>query len=252
MHYLSLLTIFKNESLNLRVWLDHYLFQGVEHFYLIDNGSDDCPMEVLGDYIEEGLVTYEYMPEKWNQVQHYKTLYDTHKIRDNTQWLMVCDLDEFIFGTQNRLSTFLKTREGFREIHTHWLMFGSDGHVEHPEDIRRSIVYRQPETHPNEKYIFQPALFTNGELMNVHFMTDASRSNRRVPGYIVEDDLIHLNHYPIQSVEYFQKVKMTRGDVNNVYSENVRDMTYFQNYDKDQTFKDELLKNIVENPPENY
>jgi len=251
MYYLSLITIFKNESMNLRVWLEHYILQGVEHFYMIDNGSDDNPMDILGEYIERGIVTYEYMPEKWHQVQNYRKMHDIYNLKNETKWLMVADLDEFIFGTKNKLSTVLKTKENFREIHTHWLMFGSDGLTQHPEDIRRSILHREPDVHSNEKYIFQPALFTNGELMGVHFMT-YPYDNERIPGFIVEDDLIHMNHYPIQSLEYFQKVKMTRGDVNNIYNENVRDMNYFYGYDKNKTLKDELLKNIIENPPENY
>ena len=31
----------KNEGKFLKEWLDHYISEGVEHFYLIDNGSDD-------------------------------------------------------------------------------------------------------------------------------------------------------------------------------------------------------------------
>jgi hypothetical protein len=252
MYYLSLLTTFKNEKMNLKLWLDHYIFQGVQHFYMIDNGSDDEPMEILGDYIDQGLVTYEYMPKKWNQVQNYREMYNNYDIKNATKWLIVCDLDEFMFGVKNKLSTVLKSKEEHREIHTFWLMFGSDGLEEQPEDIRRSILHREPTTHPNEKYIIQPALFTNGELLDVHFMCDKYGNNQRVPGYIVENDLIHLNHYVIQSLEYFKKVKMHRGDVNNTYGEYVRDINYFHNYDKNKTFKDELLKNIIENPDENY
>jgi glycosyltransferase involved in cell wall biosynthesis len=51
MYYLSVLSIFKNETMNLKIWIEHYLWQGVEHFYLIDNGSDDNPLNILQEYI---------------------------------------------------------------------------------------------------------------------------------------------------------------------------------------------------------
>lgn len=40
-YFLTCLAIFKNEAMNLKEWLDHHLWQGVEHFYLINNGSED-------------------------------------------------------------------------------------------------------------------------------------------------------------------------------------------------------------------
>ena len=31
----------------MKEWLEHYINEGVEHFYLIDNGSDDEYMKIL-------------------------------------------------------------------------------------------------------------------------------------------------------------------------------------------------------------
>ena len=33
--------MFKNESYIIEQWIQHYLLEGVNHFYLIDNGSTD-------------------------------------------------------------------------------------------------------------------------------------------------------------------------------------------------------------------
>lgn len=41
MFKLSVLAIFKNETMIIEEWMNHYLNEGVEHFYLIDNGSSD-------------------------------------------------------------------------------------------------------------------------------------------------------------------------------------------------------------------
>jgi hypothetical protein len=36
-----MLSIFKNEAVNMIPIIEHYLWQGIDHFFLIDNGSDD-------------------------------------------------------------------------------------------------------------------------------------------------------------------------------------------------------------------
>ena len=41
MYNLVVLAIFKNESHIINEWITHHLNQGVEHFYMIDNGSND-------------------------------------------------------------------------------------------------------------------------------------------------------------------------------------------------------------------
>jgi hypothetical protein len=68
----------------------------------------------------------------------------------------------------------------------------------------------------------------------------------------IANQLIRLNHYPIQSLEFFQKVKMTRGAADNYDSENVRDMNYFNRYNENTNVCDETLKNLILNPPIDY
>ena len=51
---LSVVSIFKNESHIRQEWIEHYLTEGVEHFYLIDNGSSDQYQIVLEPYLREG------------------------------------------------------------------------------------------------------------------------------------------------------------------------------------------------------
>ena len=108
MYYLSVLCIFKNETMNLQKWLDHYIWQGVEHFYLIDNGSEDNPLQILQNYIDKGVVTYYYRPEKYQQIQHYQFVFDNANIKNNSFWLVMCDLDEFFYGVDHKLITKLK------------------------------------------------------------------------------------------------------------------------------------------------
>ena len=60
-------------------------------------------------------------------------------------------------------------------------------------------------------------------------------------------DKIRLNHYRIQSYEYYTKVKMTRGDADLEIHDTMRDLKYFEHYTNISTIKDDLLKHIIEN-----
>ena len=56
-HYLSVAAIFKNESLNLKEWIEHYLLHGVDHIYLINDNSSDEYEQILKPYIEKHIIT---------------------------------------------------------------------------------------------------------------------------------------------------------------------------------------------------
>jgi hypothetical protein len=51
MYYLTIGAIFKNESHCLQEWIEHHIFHGVEHFYLLNDGSTDEYMKILQPYI---------------------------------------------------------------------------------------------------------------------------------------------------------------------------------------------------------
>ena len=52
-----LLAQFKNEEAILTEWTNHYLREGVEHLFLLDDGSDDASQRLLRPYVTRGLVT---------------------------------------------------------------------------------------------------------------------------------------------------------------------------------------------------
>ena len=53
---LCLVAIFKNESHILKEWIEHYLNQGVDKIFLVDNGSTDSYYSILQPYISTGKV----------------------------------------------------------------------------------------------------------------------------------------------------------------------------------------------------
>ena len=53
-YYFSIISMFKNERGIMKEWLDHHIGHGVDHFYLIDDGSTDGIMDVLDTYVKNG------------------------------------------------------------------------------------------------------------------------------------------------------------------------------------------------------
>jgi len=237
MHYLSILAIMKNEAMNLKLWVEHYIWQGVDHIYIIDNNSDDESIQIIKDLIKIGYpITLNKLFEPHKQVEHYKYIYDKEKLQEKTKWLIVADLDEFFYCNNSRISNELKYFEDYDFITSKWRMFGSNNCIEHPKDIRISLTKREKELSIIGKYIFQPKNI-HSKSLNIHWLNDGYNNK------IDLSEIFRLNHYPIQSKEFFEKVKMTRGAADRV--DNVRNWDYFDNYNKNTDYEDNDLKHMI-------
>jgi hypothetical protein len=238
---LSILSQFKNETFNLKIWIEHYIWQGVEHFYLIDNDSTDNPLEILQPYIKNGIVSYYFMPEKYKQEDNYNHIFNKENLKNKTEWIIICDLDEFFYGVDDTLINIIDNYNKYDIIYSNWRMFGSDGLILHPNDIRISILYREPTINNHTKYIFKTDKITKSHRLGIHDI-------KKLYNSITVNDKIKLNHYPIQSIEFYSKIKMTRGDGTTGKWNNVRDINYFKVYNKNKIIKDDELANkIIDN-----
>ena len=47
MFYFTIGAVFKNEAHIMKEWIDHYLFHGVDHIYLINDNSNDKFLDIL-------------------------------------------------------------------------------------------------------------------------------------------------------------------------------------------------------------
>lgn len=234
---LSLLCLIKNETMNLKVFIEHYIKQGVDRFYIVDNGSEDNPLEILQPYIDSGYVKYFNMPERYNQPEKYRQIIVQEKLKEKTDWLIICDADEFFYGVPKKLSVTLKEDFDFAEmVACNWRMFGSSGLKEHPESILKSIVHRQENLHL-QKYIFRPRKVDDVNNIAVHEINQPLN-------VVGENDKIRLNHYVIQSLEYYEKIKMKRGDVAHPGADTKHNMDFFNNINGSATFLDDTLANM--------
>ena len=90
--------MFKNESIIIKEWINHYIEEGVEHFYLIDNGSTDDYYEKIKMYEKYfTLVKDSTRLPQGTQTYLYNKIY-LQKIKSETKWLIICDIDEYIYA----------------------------------------------------------------------------------------------------------------------------------------------------------
>ncbi len=137
-HYkLSVCAIFQNEARFMKEWIDYHRLAGVEHFYLYNNDSTDNYLDVLGPYIQQGVVEYFYWPditpEIWFpfgcQAKAYQDALERSK--DKTEWLAVLDLDEFVVPRNGLKITHILNKYYKHEagIYIYWQKFGTS-HVQ--------------------------------------------------------------------------------------------------------------------------
>ena len=60
---------------------------------------------------------------------------------------------------------------------------------------------------------------------------------------ILSNSFLHLNHYAIQSYEWFMRIKVTRGDA--TYNNNVRNEKYYKEFDNASSDIDDFELKLI-------
>lgn len=263
---IAVVAMFKNESHILKEWLEHYLNEGVDTFFLIDNDSSDDYKPILEPYLTSKQVFLMKSKKKNAQVELYNKWLPEAKKFD---WVIVVDLDEFVYARNGfkTIKDYLRTVDkDIYKIQIPWKLFGSSGLKKQPSSVIQNFVHRKkyPEsgTHTNvAQRVAELKTISRGshlKTINVHnsIVTDLHQCfpNKNNEDYkdtfftlmdesTLKTHYLHLNHYRIQSWEFYKKVKMTRGDgAVKKFNKNVRTRKYFQIHDykdmKDTELKD--------------
>lgn len=247
-YFLVVVAIFKNEKNAMKEWLTHHTKQGVEHFYLINNGStDEWESEIL-----DAPVTIVNDNTKHQQAN----LYNKHffnEVKINSEWVMVIDLDEFVYARKDEnISSSIKKYYNIDVIKLRWKMFGTNGHIKQPNSIIDGFTKRKKMIDDNHsghvKSIVKSRMLKK---FRIHEHETYNCTEIFEPPIPSENSLsfanLQLNHYVIQSKDWFFDVKMTRGDASNVFTDNFRDLDYFNKYDTNEITDNELSENSIEN-----
>jgi hypothetical protein len=208
---LSILAMFKNESWIIKEWIDHYIMEGVDHFYLIDNGSTDDYEDKIKDYIDKISLVKDptRMPYGTQSFLYQKIFFD--KIKKETKWIITCDIDEYIYarnGYRNIMDVLNRLPSIVETIWIPWKVFGSNGHIQHPYGIINSFSKRS--NIPDKFLGHGKSIFQTKNLVNFgccgHYVEIKNNSRIHTPNGdnyytfdITEENCLkfnlHLNHY---------------------------------------------------------
>lgn len=256
MYFLSLYAIFKNESHIIKEWIMHYLEEGVEHFYLIDNGSTDDYISQIEPFKDK--ITIFVDDTKNAQLDLYKK-YILPEIH-NSVWMIGCDLDEFIWAVDNTIYNLLKEIDDNDHdkkiglIQIPWEMYGSSGNIDQPKYVIPNFKNRL--NYDNSIYINCKSIARTSAVTDLHVHYFVLKNDYIIldskleptflgPNHDLNEDIIknaklRCAHYAIQSYNWFKNVKMTRGDVNSSAYTDIRNDEYFRDYDFNDKFDDSL------------
>lgn len=227
MYQLAVGALFKNEAGGLKEWLDHYIARGVQHFYLINDGSTDNFMEVLDAYIARGYITL-FHGDKIYYNGRQKDYYNDYILPHigETEWLIVVDIDEYIWSPK-MVNLYALLRFKFSDmaqiqiVHT---LFGSNGHEEQPSSIVGGFTRRSADL---PSAIFSPKYIVNSSYgissLNVHHATLTNSEDALYRFKIFSSEWLRMNHYSCQSRSFWRDVKCKRGDVDNFRNRGVDD-----------------------------
>ena len=229
MYFLSVGAVFRNESDSIVEWVKHYLHHGVDHFYLINDNSDDNTVLKIQEYIDKGLITLYHSKEEYylgRQRNIYNRFLLPHMQQKDTQWMLMVDLDEYVWSPLSiHLGDVLRMGcTQFGQIQLQEYIYGSNGHVKQPTSIVKYFTKRAHHLTKGYKYFINSNFeFSSINIHDADFVNESYKYDRSIfimldPCYFV------LNHYSCQSLDFWNKVKCVRGD-GDAYKQ--RNMSYF-------------------------
>lgn len=214
--YLSVACQFKNEADSIVEWIEHYIHNGVDHFFLVNDNSTDNSVELMQPYIDGGLVTV-FNTTWWDYLGRQKDIYNHFIFPEihRTQWLLVVDMDEYLWSKENRdLKQIFQQCMHYGQIQFNHTIFGSNGHIKQPNGIVKHFTKRKAESPvlsiKNLKYAINTNFSFKG--LNVHHADFSDPHNQMYDFKIIDGPYFILNHYCCQSREFWENVKCTRGD----------------------------------------
>jgi len=256
MYNFCVCAVFKNEEHILEEWLLHYIYRGTEHFYLVNDNSNDKYIEIINKY--SSFITLFNNDIQTKEVGRQVMIYNKYfkNILNESKWFAILDLDEFLYSPNEiQLVNIFNKYDNYAQIIINWLWFGSNEHKYQPQSVVEGFTKRAliDETKPYYSYktVFKGHLLNNFDIHS--HSVDGNEICLKYNETIIPDLII--NHYAIQSLDFFLKIKSTRGDINNWFDHQklLRDTAYFNAYDINEIYDDRLLKqnqeiiNIVKN-----
>lgn len=242
--------IMKDEGPYLKEWLDFHILVGVKKFFLYDNGSTDNTMDILAPYIERGIVEYHWFPGTRMQMPAYLDIINNHT--DDTRWLALIDLDEFLVPVEHEtIPEFLHTLpQNFAQLVVTWVMYGSAGHKTKPDGLLMENYKWHAKRQSGIKSIINSRLLVKYHSLHANFIGGFTIDNNgKKLGRINQThnpppyNKLRCNHYYTKSYEEYM-AKFRRGTATG-QSAAYRSAEKFKEYDKNEVY-DTIMDKYIE------
>lgn len=227
-HELSICALFQNDAKWLPEWIDFHQKQGVSHFWLYNNFSQDEYLSYLSPYIQSGVVELISWPIDYQSESEWALLQEgayrdcIQRGRKVTRWCAFLDTDEFLFSpTGKTVQKVLQEFVDFPGVCVHWRMYGTSHVAKIPQGsgVLNTLLYRAPDDfgpHRLFKSVVQPrkvAGTLGAHMFSYRRGTAVDDQKKPHPGLAVQDiggSVLRINHYWTRDEEFLYNVKIPR------------------------------------------
>jgi Glycosyl transferase family 2 len=236
--------LFKNESDSIYEWINHYIHHGVQHFYLINDNSTDNSIDVIQPYIESGMISL-FNADCPYYLGRQRAMYNQYILPNikETKWLIIVDMDEYLWSQQSLdLKDVFNICGHLAQIQFNHTLFGSNGHISQPNGIVRNFTKRSMDRPSSIAQNYKYAINTNFDFtsLNIHHANSTNPEFMEKEYFLIlGEPYFIMNHYSCQSLDFWNKVKCTRGDGDHYL---VRTMDHFNLYNINEIEDLELLE----------
>jgi hypothetical protein len=221
MTYLAVCCVYRDEAPFFREWIEFHRLVGVERFFLYDNLSRDEHLDVLGPYIDEGIVVRHEWPIRVKpQLPCFEDCVRTH--REDARWIAFIDPDEFLFSpTGASVAELLRDYEEAPAVGANWCIFGSSGHETNPDGlVIENYLIRGDDSfhaHKHVKLIADPSRVVRCATAHQFEYTDGALAvdENKQPlefGWTEEPSFskLRVNHYLVKSRDDWRRKNVER------------------------------------------
>jgi len=238
--------VFKNETHIMIEWIEHYLSHGIDNIYLINDNSKDNVSAIKEMYDNDTRIKFYDSDVDSGPYKRQIDIYNKYLGQEikKYDWFGILDLDEFLYSPKypNLKDALMQIPEDINQVLVNWVTFGSNGFYKQPLSVVESFDKRIANiANPNflsHKNLFRPKFLNS---LDIHIHSVLGKTDNFSYLKNPEDPLFLLNHYVIQSNQFFNSVKAVRGDVNKIVGTNFRDMSYFNKFDHNDILDNRLF-----------